>query len=214
MTRPGYIYALINYSMPGLIKVGFTTRSAEERATELSAATSVPTPFVVAYDILVPDGAGGERRIHERLEEQGYRVSDDREFFNAPLRRIIGAMIAVREELSRDRFEWDEPPVTEPTIAEPTIPGRDVHAKWYNFTLFSNAADLCVRRKQGSTSLLVRELDLMPPDAEWIVNLLEHVAILGPPDGSKARDVLVRRDEVKTILASVRSSFDYDRRPE
>ena len=147
MTRPGYIYALINYSMPGLIKVGFTTRSAEERAAELSAATAVPTPFVVAYDILVPDGAGGERRIHERLEEQGYRVTDDREFFNAPLRRIIGVMIAVREELSGDRFEWDEPPVTE----EPTIPGGDVMAKWVNFTLFTNAADLCVRRKQGST---------------------------------------------------------------
>ena len=205
MTRPSYIYALINYSMPGLIKVGFTTRSAEERATELSAATSVPTPFVVAYDILVPDGAGGERRIHERLEEQGYRVTDDREFFNAPLRQIIGAMIAVGEEPSGDRFEWDEPPVT-----EPTIPGVGID-KRANYFRFSQAAKLCVPRGKG---LLMREVQLGPYQAEWIVNLLHDVGILGPPDDSNAREVLVRGDECDTILASLKASLDRDLRPE
>ena len=205
MTRPGYIYALINYSMPGLVKVGFTTRSVEERAAELSAATAVPMPFVVAYDILVPDGAGGERRIHERLEQQGYRVSDDREFFNAPLRRIIGAMIAVREELSGDRFEWDESPITVPTPSEPTIPGRNHEDKWMNYYLFEKAARFCVGRRESSTSLLVQQYDIQPEEAEWILDLLHDVGILGPPDeGSKAREVLVRRDEVKELVYTVK----------
>ena len=203
MTRPGYIYALINYSMPGLIKVGFTTRSAEERAAELSAATAVPTPFVVAYDILVPDGAGGERRIHERLEEQGYRVSDDREFFNAPLRQIIGAMIAVREELSGDRLEWDDPPIAVPTHSKPTIPG-DGYEVFHNYDLFQKAARFLVGRNEGSTSLLLRQYDIRPEEAEWILDLLHDIGILGPPDGSKAREVLVRRDEVKDLVKTVR----------
>jgi hypothetical protein len=48
MLDPGYIYVLINQSMEGFIKVGKTARDPKERAKELSQATGVPTPFMVA----------------------------------------------------------------------------------------------------------------------------------------------------------------------
>jgi hypothetical protein len=47
----GYIYILINPSLEGLIKVGKTTRDPIDHAVELSKATGVPTPFIVAYHI-------------------------------------------------------------------------------------------------------------------------------------------------------------------
>src|SRR5688572_6679317 len=47
---PGYLYVLINPSLPGLVKIGKTNRDPEQRAAELSAATGVPTPFVLVYD--------------------------------------------------------------------------------------------------------------------------------------------------------------------
>ena len=61
----GYIYVLINASMPGLIKVGMTTNTPEERAEQLSSATGVPTPFVVAYQRYVNDCAAAEEFVHK-----------------------------------------------------------------------------------------------------------------------------------------------------
>ncbi len=97
MTDAGYIYALINPSLDGLVKVGMTTRDPTDRVRELSAATGVPTPFVLAYDIYVADCSAAEAYLHTLLERRGYRVSDNREFFSAPLKDVIKAMLQVEE---------------------------------------------------------------------------------------------------------------------
>ena len=44
----GWVYVLLNPSMPEIYKVGMTDRTPEERA-RLSASTSVATPFLVIY---------------------------------------------------------------------------------------------------------------------------------------------------------------------
>jgi hypothetical protein len=67
-----------NPSMPGLVKIGRTTRSVEQRANELWQ-TGVPTPFVVEFSILSPDCEGMELRAHEFFHES--RVDGSREFF-------------------------------------------------------------------------------------------------------------------------------------
>tara|TARA_R110000824_G_C14953044_1_gene651143 strand:+ start:129 stop:665 length:537 start_codon:yes stop_codon:yes gene_type:complete len=74
----GRVYILTNQSMPGLVKIGKTTRSVEQRAAELHQ-TGVPTPFKVGFDIFTPDCAELELRAHEKFA--GVRVSDSREFF-------------------------------------------------------------------------------------------------------------------------------------
>lgn len=43
----GHVYILINANMPGLLKIGMTERTPEERARELSAGTGVSSPFIV-----------------------------------------------------------------------------------------------------------------------------------------------------------------------
>lgn len=94
----GHIYALINPSLQGLVKVGKTTRDPEERAKELSAATGVPMPFIVAYSIVVADCDAAELFAHEMLAQKGYRLSANREFFQAPLNDIIKALILCEAE--------------------------------------------------------------------------------------------------------------------
>ena len=76
--QSGYVYLLINRSMPGLVKVGRTTRPPAERLGELSSATGVPTPFELVFDIFVPDCRSAEQLLHEVLDERGYRTSDKR----------------------------------------------------------------------------------------------------------------------------------------
>ena len=43
----GYVYILSNSGMPGLLKIGRTTRSVGDRVAELNSATGVPAPFAV-----------------------------------------------------------------------------------------------------------------------------------------------------------------------
>jgi S-DNA-T family DNA segregation ATPase FtsK/SpoIIIE len=57
--------------------------------------------------------------------------------------------------------------------------------------LFRDAAELCVQNEGGSTSLLQRRLRIGYGRAARIIDQLHHAGVLGPPDGSKPRDVLV-----------------------
>ena len=89
----GYVYALINSSLKGLVKVGKTTRNPEQRAVELSSATGVPTPFIVGYEILVEDCDAAEIFVHEILGIMGLRLAKNREFFQASLSQVVSALV-------------------------------------------------------------------------------------------------------------------------
>jgi len=67
--------------------------------------------------------------------------------------------------------------------------------------LFEEAARLIVRHQQGSASLLQRRLKVGYSRASRLVDELEAAGIVGPFDGSKARDVLVETEnELETLL--------------
>lgn len=97
MLENGYIYVLINPSMDGLVKIGRTSISPEERARQLSTSTGVPTPFVVVYSALFDDCVKTELFIHTYLEDKGFRLSKNREFFEIPVKEAIDAVILAKE---------------------------------------------------------------------------------------------------------------------
>lgn len=86
----GFIYVLGHDLMPGVYKIGMTTRSPQARAAELSGATGVPSPFDVLYYAEVANPALEERRVHIHLAQ--YRVNENREFFAADLDVILDAI--------------------------------------------------------------------------------------------------------------------------
>ena len=57
--------------------------------------------------------------------------------------------------------------------------------------LFREAAELCIQHQGGSTSLLQRRLRIGYGRAARIIDQLHLAGVLGPPDGSKPREVLV-----------------------
>ena len=89
----GFLYVLINPSMPGLAKVGKTTRDPADRVSELSSATGVPSPFILAFQQPVVECDTAELWVHNELERNGYRIADNREFFSAPLHEIIPVIV-------------------------------------------------------------------------------------------------------------------------
>ena len=66
----GYVYVLSNEFMPGLLKIGMTTRSPEDRAKQIGDATGVPVPFKVEHSVLCPDCVSAEASVHDLLDEQ------------------------------------------------------------------------------------------------------------------------------------------------
>jgi S-DNA-T family DNA segregation ATPase FtsK/SpoIIIE len=58
--------------------------------------------------------------------------------------------------------------------------------------LFADAARIVVTTQQGSTSLLQTKLNIGFARARRIIEQLEQAGIVGPPQGSKPRDVLIK----------------------
>jgi len=96
MNDRGYVYVLMNPSMEDLVKIGKSTKNPSLRAKELSSTTGVPTPFVVAYHCYFESCTNAERFVHSFLEEKGYRVSQNREFFKIPIKDAIDAIITAK----------------------------------------------------------------------------------------------------------------------
>src|SRR5688500_18502999 len=67
--------------------------------------------------------------------------------------------------------------------------------------LFEEAARIIVQHQQGSTSLLQRRLKLGYNRAGRLIDQLEHAGVVGPFEGSKAREVRVRDElELEQLL--------------
>lgn len=69
MSVRGWVYVIDNAAMPGLVKVGYSTKDPVLRAKEL-AGTGSPHPYRLVFDLLVENPRDVEQATHARLRGQ------------------------------------------------------------------------------------------------------------------------------------------------
>jgi hypothetical protein len=74
----------------------------------------------------------------------------------------------------------------------------EVMADWDPY--FRKAAEIVIHNGAGSTSLLQRRLKIGYGRAARIIDQLHDVGVLGPPDGSRPREVLISLSQLEGVL--------------
>lgn len=171
----------------GLIKANFSSRIAYQVATKIDSRT-----------ILDMNGA-------EQLLGRG-----DMLFLPTgspkPI-RMQNAFISTDEVEAITNYVYSQPAYSKPYYLPSIYDKKKSSSSGLSADLdpmFEEAARVIVRHQQGSVSLLQRKLKLGYSRAARIVDQLEDAGIVGPNDGSKARQVLVENEEqLEAVLRSL-----------
>jgi S-DNA-T family DNA segregation ATPase FtsK/SpoIIIE len=169
----------------GLIKANITSRIAFAVASAMDSRT-------------ILDSSGADKLLGKG--DMLFMTSD-----SSKLKRIQGAYVTDEEISDVVAFlkEQGEPQYN-PKVTEHQG-GATIVGGGYNNqddTLSQEAKEVVIRAGKASATLLQRRLRVGYARAARLLDILEEMGVVGPADGSKARDVLIKQSDLEENFSS------------
>jgi hypothetical protein len=174
------------------------TQLARASGIHLVLATQRPSVDVVTDSRVILDGPGAEKLVgqgdalfnpmgsNRSIRVQGSWISEDE------VEKVVEHVKAQMEPSYRnDVLQSQSSSVVDSDIGD-------------DLELVLKACELIVNSQFGSTSMLQRKLRVGFAKAGRLMDLLESYRVVGPSEGSKAREVLVKPDDLPQALARLR----------
>ena len=191
--------------LTGLIKANFASRIAFRVASQIDSRTILDAMGAESLlgngDMLfVPPGKSEPSRLQgafissedtERLTHW-YEDKKNRRRAEAEAKGFF-----LEETIEADILETIRKREAEAALGGGDGDGEDVDGD--RDKLFREAAEVVIQHQQGSTSLLQRRLKVGYGRAARIIDQLQVAGVLGPPDGSRPRDVLAGLDDLDRL---------------
>ena len=153
-------------------------------------------PSRIAYEVA---SMADSRTILDQGGAEGLVGNGDMLFLSgSDMRRLQGPFVSVEEVEEVVDFVSEQPGVTPyelPSLLDAGHGPSETLGVEDTDENFEEAARVTVRRQQGSVSLLQRKLAVGYTRAARIVDQLEEAGIVGPHNGTKAREVLVEDEQ-------------------
>ena len=174
----------------GLIKANFSSRIAFRVASKVDSRTILDQNGAEALlgngDMLfLPPGKSEPMRLQGAFiaTEETERLM---EWYQKRREAVAAGVDAAREPDILEQIRLEE------SDGEDGGPGSDEERD----PLFREAAEVCIQQQGGSTSLLQRRLKVGYSRAGRLMDQLEQIGVVGPFQGSKAREVLMTLEEI------------------
>jgi S-DNA-T family DNA segregation ATPase FtsK/SpoIIIE len=199
MSRAVGIHLVLSTQRPsvnvitGLIKANVPTRLALKVSSQIDSRTILDT---AGAETLLGKGdmlyKGPEMSKPERI--QSAFIPEDE------VKKIAQFIVKNNRDYLADEIELPEHVEGDRAIASGSF--DDSSDDDDGDPLFNDARDLVIKSGKASTSYIQRKLRVGYSRAARIMDLLEDAGIIGPPNGSKPREIIATEDDIATMEAA------------
>ncbi len=161
----GWVYVITNKAMPGLVKVGFSTKDPDLRAKELGN-TGAPHPYKVQYEVLVEHPYGVEQKAHKILKKN----KEGKEWFRCEVADAIAAIKSVaNKKIIYEKNKHQKTAIPKEKTSDIITNIKSNFVKTNSVMLFHSSLDKAIDQyKKGDIIDAIKQFNKMGEEGDFL----------------------------------------------